>query len=418
VKRVSGFRFHVCALCASVATFFIASVLAAPAALAATASAGGYTATTIQATPAPTDVTLPQVAVVGQVVGGTAGQAVPPGLAMTLYVLAPDLQSGDVPSVILTRTAVADGAGQAHFGNVQAVSGSVYAAAVDYGAVSYVSDPQQVAPGQASLTLPVTVYESTSDPGVIRLDRLHLILDVQAGSLLVNEVWIVSNASDRVYLDGDGVSLRVQLPADATNLEFQGSEWGWRYLPVAGGFVDTEAVHPGEQTHQLVFSFVMPYDGRSLDVALPLAYPLSRVDLLLPDVGVQLASPQLVAAEARQTQMGAYQHFTLAEPLPAGQALSFRLSGAGASAPAGGSPPSWLLLGVVSLASAARAGAFAWWRLRRPAVEMVGEEAGQDAFIEAIAALDDAYEAGQLPGDEYRRQRAGLKAELTKLMRS
>ncbi|MBN1887688.1 MAG: hypothetical protein JW850_06845 [Thermoflexales bacterium] len=397
---------------------FTSSVLAAPTQSFATLQATPVATATADpfSTGMPGEAQTPQVAVVGQVVGGTAGQQLPPGLVMTLYALTPDMQT-----VILTRTAVTDEAGRAHFGSVPAVSGTLYAAAVDYGAVSYFSRLQQGNPDQAALTLPVTVYESTSDPALIRLDRLHLILAVQAGSLQVSEVWAVSNASDRVYLDGDGASLRVQLPAGATNLEFQGGEWGERYLPVEGGFVDTEAVRPGEQAHQLVFSFVLPYDGRSLDVALPLAYPLNRVDLLLPDVGVQLTSPQLVAAGPRQTQMGAYQHFTLAQPLAAGQALSFRLDGAVAGASSGngatGSPPSWLLPGAVALASAALAGAFIWWRLCRPAAAAETAEADQDALIEAIAALDDAYEAAQLPESDYRRQRERLKAELTELMR-
>ncbi len=350
-------------------------------------------------------------AVVGQLINGTAGAALSQPATLMLYALAPDLET-----VMFTRTAPSDASGQARFEGLDAAPGVLYAVVVEYQHAFYFSEPQHFPSGQTTLTLPVTIYEATSDPGVIRVDRMHVILDLLPGSVQIGELIVASNTSDRAFIGSDGASLRVALPGEASDLAFQDGVLGGRYFLAGDGFVDTEAVRPGQQTHQILFSFVLPYNGKSLDVALPISYLVQNINVLLPDMGVQLDSAQLTPGGSRQTQNGNYWLFNSIESLAAGQVLSFRLTGAvkgaGSSAPLSTSP--WVMAGAAA-ALAACVGVVLWWQSRRAGQDADAPD-DQDELLDAIAALDDEYEAGRIAQEDYERERAALKAELARQM--
>lgn len=341
----------------------------------------------------------------GQVVNGTAGMAAPPNLPITLYALDAGLET-----VIFTRTTTADANGLARFDELDPTLDALYTLVADYRGAIYFSEPQRLPATQLTLTLPLTVYESTSDASVIHIDQLHLILDVRQDSLLIEQVWVVSNTSDRTFSNEDGTSLFIAVPASASDVRFDSNEPFARYAPVPNGFADTEAVRPGYRSHQILFSFVLPYDGQSLDVTIPLAYPAQNINLLMPDVGVRLSSNQLAAAGVRQAQGMTYLVFS-AQALAAGQTLSFRLSG---PAPATAYHNSlWAIGGVILAMIAVITGALVWRRQARQASAAREKE----RLLDEIAALDDAYEAGEIAPLAYQAQREKLKGRLIEMIK-
>ncbi len=356
---------------------------------------------TAQATATPT---WPEGVIIAQLVNGTVGAAPPADVPVTLYALDAALET-----VFFTRTAQTDSSGHARFEGVQIVPGQFYVVVVDYQNVLYYAEPQHFPPDQMTLTLLITVYESTADAGVIRIEQLHVILKAQTGRVLVDGVMVASNTSDRAYINRDGASLRVLLPHNAADLQFPDSAWSGRYVPLDDGFVDTEAVRPG-QAHQVLFSFILPYDGQSLDVTLPALYRVQNVNVLVRGDGVQLNSPQLVASGSRQTPEGVYLNFASAGPLEAGQALSFRLTGRAA-----GAATAYWPVAIIGAALAVVLGALVWRRSRQ-AVPARVEAPDKEELLDAIADLDEAYEAGEIAESDYRREREELKSLLVEMM--
>jgi hypothetical protein len=219
--------------------------------------------------------------------------------------------------------------------------------------------------------------------------------------------------------------VRFPLPPNATNVSFEDGAPGGRYQLAAGGFADTEAVPPGVGAAEILVSFDLPYDGKKLDLDLTAAYPIRSINVLVPEDGVKLASAQLAAAGSRDTQNGRMLNF-VGGGMAAGQAFALQLSGAPSLGAAGGAPAGTsgvsplLVASAILLLAAAGIVAFVWLKQQRPAAEPEEEAvdvyARREELLDAMAALDDDFEAGQIPEADYRRQRQELKAELVELM--
>ena len=357
--------------------------------------------------------------IVGTLVNGTAGASSPAHQPLTLYAL-----TQDGSSILFTRTVTSDVGGQFAFDQLDPSPTTMYAIQTQYLKAYYTSDPLTFAHGGVTLTVPITVYETTTDAAAVSVEQMHMFFDFAPGSTTVGQLFIVSNSGDRAYLGADGTSLHLPLPPGATNVRFQDGELGGKYQTVAGGFADTEAVAPGMGTAQILVSYDLPYDGKKLDVNLPMAYLVKNVNVLVPDPGPKLTSSQLTSAGSRQTQGGNMMNY-VGGSLAAGASLALQISGAANTATTGGIPsgstsPPWVLIASAALLLAA-AGivAFVWLRQQREASEEEVQDpaAQREELLNAIAELDDDFEAGHVVEADYRRQRTELKAELVELIK-
>lgn len=367
-----------------------------------------------------------EATIMGSFVNGTSGGKAPGNLPVTLYALSPDGSS-----LMFTRTLASDANGQYVFDKLDASTPIMYGLQAEYLNALYTSAALSFAHGGLTLTVPITVYETTTDVSGVRVDQMHLFFDfLEPGKTSVGQLFIVSNSADRAYIGADGTSVHLPLPPGATNVQFQDGELGGRYLPVKDGFADTNAVTPGTGTTQILATYDLPYDGKKLDLNLPVVYPVSSINVLVPEGGIKLSSPQLTSAGSRPVQGGNMANF-VGGNLPAGSSLVVQLSGAANLAAPGAAPASAttptspvLIVAAALLLVAVAIVAFVWLRQQRAAAEMVGEqdddadaEARQDELLDEIATLDDDFEAGHIQEVDYRRQRAELKAELKEFMR-
>ncbi len=350
----------------------------------------------------------------GTVTNGTTGALLPDATV--------ELGIFDQTSVLEQRTAKTDATGAYRFTDLPTDSGLVFSTRVEYPeGVPYSSDMLSFEQGKEALDLPITVYETTTDPSGVHADRVHYIMEFNSGQALVAELMVFSLDGNRAYVgDGSGV-LHFTLPPNAQGLQINGSEQTGRFEVTADGFVDKQPLAPGQGVRQVIYQYAIPYSGDTLDFVRTLPYPSAAVNTLISDVGEQVSSQQLANQGVRQTQNGNYVNL-VGENLGAGQQVTIRLSnlpsaaGEVTAAASGGGTTDRILLGV--LIGLAAAGAILlitlpFWRKRAAAsASAAAGSAGSDSLVDALARLDMAYEAGELSETAYRDQRLRLKAQL------
>jgi hypothetical protein len=310
--------------------------------------------------------------------------------------------------------------------------GRVFLATVKYQDTTYGSDIGMVSAGNNKIDLPIPIYETTTDASILSVDRLHLFFDfVDSQTIRVIELYVISNPTDKTLVPaGSGkTTINFTLPQGATNLEFQDGTLGGRYIQTSDGFGDTVAVRPGSGDYQVLFAFEMPYD-KKLDLVQPISLPVNAVVILVPESGLKIKSDMLTDAGNQDVQGTSY-HMYNGDALNPGDDLSLTISGgptSGSLALAGGSTNSIVIgLGAFGLALIV-AGVWLFRRTRANAGEDYFEEDDDfleldgdkneniDTLMDAILALDDLYQAGELPEEAYRQRRSELKARLQDLM--
>lgn len=321
--------------------------------------------------------------------------------------------------------------GLAVFSDVPMVAGRVYLATVEHDQVAYGSNMSQVAADTLEESLLIAVYDATNDTSVLTIDRMHIFFDfVGPDTVQVIQLVLISNTSGQTVATGDGNPvLEFALPEGAANLEVQES----MQLRVGafGEGVGIGSVRPSAEPYDITFAFTMPYEKKKLDLALPVPLDTAAAIVIAPEDGVKLKGDQLQDGGARDFQGVPYRTYNTGN-LKAGDALTFTLSGSPKlpveKTAAGNDTTTNLMigLGVFGLALIGT-GVYLWNRNRHLAsdtdwddeVEQEVTDPGMDdpdELMDAIIALDDLYQAGDLPEAAYLERRNELKERLKELV--
>jgi uncharacterized membrane protein len=335
------------------------------------------------------------------------------------------LHGFDDMTSVLTDTTTVKPDGTFTFDNVKMKTGRSFLAAVQYGDATYGSDVSVVEQGKNSISLPVTVYDTTTDASILVGDRMHLFFEfLDEKTVRVIELYILSNPTNKTLVakEPGQPTITFKLPPGATNLEFQDGAIGDRYIETADGFGDTAAVRPGSGSYQELFAFQMPYD-RKLDLVQPVTLPVNAVVILIPEGSMKIKSDMLQDGGVRDVEGTQYRTYTSGALSP-GQELRLTLTGRPASSAASLGPSSStnliIGLGVFGMALVL-AGVWLYTRSRQKEdepqeiEEVRGDTENAETVMDAILALDDLYQAGELPDEAYRQRRAELKARLKEL---
>jgi hypothetical protein len=360
-------------------------------------------------------------ALVGRVTNGTAGGAVPAEMEVALHVF-----SGVEEKGTYTTSLASDGTFR--FENLALVEGETLIARVVYEGVEYSTDPATVESAQDELALELTVYKTTQDRSDVQVAQLHLFISRVEDRIRVGEYHLIGNTGDKTYVgqldpeSGRSLTLSYALPEGAEGLTFDGPGLGERFVEREGGFADGEPIIPGASTVDTLFSYELPFrEGmqveRSFDV------PVASVVLLLSEGDMSLEGTGITSAGAIDTQMGPAFSYT-AGPIVAGESLIFTLldrpQAAMPSAPlsssAAGSPlvrnaAREISVGLVVLAAAVVVAYFLW----QPSAGGAPPRAARP-LVEAIAALDADFQAGEVAEKSYQRKRRALKRQLRTLI--
>ncbi|MEP7359230.1 MAG: cytochrome c, partial [Anaerolineales bacterium] len=348
-------------------------------------------------------------AVSGQVVNSTPLGSVPTGLDVTLH-------SFEGQNLIGTFTTTVGADGRFKFAQVPFTAGRQFLATTVYQEVTYASPVSSFDLAAGTLSVTVPIFETTTDPSALAVAQVHMFLEFAAANeVTVGQLFIFSNPGDHTYIANGGNPLAFNLPAGATNVSVQNAEQDKTFFVSGETLSILASVPPGEGSGQVLFSFNLPYTDQ-LSFQQKMNYPVSNVDVLVSDLGVKIAGTGIENLGVQNFQGQSFQNFSTGA-LGAGQTLTMDISGkagSGAAAPASAvnNPGGSIAIGLGALAVVLAGIGF--WLYRRPRAK-VAAAATQEDLLEAIAELDDAYAAGEMPEAEYQTEREALKRDLQKL---
>ena len=151
----------------------------------------------------------------GQVFDGSGDGAPLEGLPVTLTVFS----GSDSESAFETTT---DQEGRFRFEGLE-TEGYTYQFEVEYAGVQYGSEEMAFPEGESLISIPFTVFESTTSDENLSVQRAHLVFDFEPGIIRVQEIQIFSNAGNTTYVGPTGeegeATVQFALPEDATSLQ-------------------------------------------------------------------------------------------------------------------------------------------------------------------------------------------------------
>lgn len=373
--------------------------------------------------------------ITGAVVQGTADGSAVGGLVATL-----DAWLGG--ERVTTFTTTVSSGGDFVFGDLSTDPNLAWIASVANQGVSYSSDFLTLSPITPTLAGTITVFDTTSDPSVVRVDRMNWIIETQPQTLIVGQIFAVGNTSDRTFV-GDRLdeetlapTFAMQTPPQASGVAFENGIVGGRFVQNGATFYDTLPVAPGVGTRQIILRYDFPYTGTTAVIAQPLLYDTGELNLFVGELpGLSVSAPPLEAQGVQEIPGTATYQLFSGDNLPA-QTLTVTLAGllaAGAVDPRATptSPPVnplqpinqpaapllpawtiWTLAGAVLLALALL---LAWALIFAANRDAAVASSARDSLLDRIALLDDLHAQGQLSGEAWQNERSRLKQQVRSL---
>jgi len=311
-------------------------------------------------------------------------------------------------------------------------TGMIFVANLENDGLTYNSDIVMIEEGMQNLDLPITIYDKTTDPTVLRADRLHIFFEfLDAKTVQIAHLYIISNTSNQVLVpSGPGKPvISFVLPKGSTNIQFQDGSMGERYIQTEGGFADTVSLSPGKGNYRILYSFEMPYQSK-LDFSEQLLMPVDAVTIMLPtqldNQYFKIEGKNIQTSGTRDVEGTPYLTYT-AQNLSKNDILQFSIVNDSTAAITNmfkldslsgmqiiiGIGVLGLVLAIVGLWFFNRS------KKKYPVEEMEEIESEitsmpdeSESIMDAIIALDDVYKKGQISEPDYQQRRAALKNRL------
>lgn len=365
----------------------------------------------------------------GTVVQGTADGGDVAGLTATL-------DAWLAHERVATLTTTVDANGAFAFSNLSTDPSLQYITSVANQGVSYASDLLALSPITPTIEGEITVYETTDDPGVLRVDRMNWIVETLPNTLTVGQIYAVGNTSDRTYVGARSTpeelapTFSMAIPAGATDLAFENGILGGRFVQQGDVVFDTLPVAPGTGTRQIILRYNIPYTGTSAIFAQPLVYEIGALNLFVGvQTGLLVDAAPLVSQGVQEISEGANYHLFSGSDLQP-QTIDLKLEGlplesdvaSGTETNVTGelpasSPllPGWTVGVVAGAVALALLAALAWSLVRGESGDEESRAGERASLIDQIALLDDLHAQGALAEDKWQTERSRLKQAILAL---
>ena len=325
-----------------------------------------------------------------------------------------------------TKTAVSDENGKFRFEGLDNSTDLIYVVQTLFKNVHYFADQISFTAGESLKTVSINVYDTTEQSDSIGVDMSHFILSLAANTLSVKENYIFVNNSDLTFIgplspgsSGQRQTLKFNTPPDAKDVTVTIPITETPTIQPDGTFTDSAPVPP--EGVFISYNYKLDVTGDSKTLTWNFNYDTARFDLLLDNPDIKVTSDKLTAEASLVISGKSYQDFS-AVGLKKGDAITAQLTGlkAGQS----GFNFAWLLLILVPIA-----GFVVLVLMRRKQARPVlvdartspeGTETDQEKIklLQEIAALDDAFENGDIEEEEYNTARKEKKEQLLYLSKN
>ncbi len=358
----------------------------------------------------------------GLVTNGSSGEIVTDGEVM-LRAFTMDLEE------VMSETTAIQPDGRYIFELNDVSPDLVYMTSAEFDKLNYNGSPDRLSRAEPELDMPIVVFEKTTNPGVVGIEQIHTVLDFADEQVMVSEIYVISNNDQAVFVGESGESadgtFELVLPSGAENVNFQRSFGsGANFMPAPEliqtdrGWADTVPLRPGQGAMNLLVDYQIPFED-GVTIAHPVFYDTANATVIMPDVGVSLQGSEWVDQGTQEMgSAGAFLSYAYPE-IEAGEALSFELDGRinrterAAVGPTVETDETTGLIISTSVFLLVVVGAV--FTVRRWQEPVPTADYGHiEAQLQAVANLDDAYEAGAIEETKYRSEREKLLSELKK----
>jgi mono/diheme cytochrome c family protein len=339
------------------------------------------------------------------------------------------------------RNAQADEQGVAVFSGLPMPPTWAYVAETSYQGLTYHSEVGHFSPDSSKIVLDVAVYDAGASLDAIAISRSHWLVDIpNANYIGMGEVYSFVNDSNQVYAGEANPAqekphiLKLPLPEKAIHIGVEGETIGERFLLEGTTLIDTQPLPPGET--QIFIRYTLPVEEGQVALAHPILYPTAMLNLLIPDVGIQVDAPEWQQDESIPTQDVTFLNYSIFD-LPTHAMPEATISGISEAVLAQGNDSDepqqivdhnaapgisgvpqlpWIVSGLSVLLLGG--GVLLGWRQHKQtqAQRPARREAGKRALVAQMASLDNAFERGDMGADNYHRQRNQLKLQLMALL--
>lgn len=328
---------------------------------------------------------------------------------------------------VFTTTTKLGSDGAYLFTDVEMPLERTFVTTIEFQGVTYGSRIVTIEKETDSIDLPIQVYETTSDPAALSIDRLHLFFDfVDEKTLQIGELYIISNNSGKtlVSTNDGGATVKFSVPEEAQNLQIQNGSIGDRFIATSNGFADTIPVYPGSGNYQMMYSYELPYNKKLvLEKLLPLR--TNAVVILIPENGLKIKGDNIQDMGTRDAQ-GVVYHMYSAGNFSPEDTIQLTITGKLSSGISidENNQTSLIIGGGTFAIALIIAGLWLFQRNKKINLdieqenceEALQEQDTPENIMDAILALDDLYDAGEIPEDAFLERRTALKTRLRELL--
>lgn len=325
----------------------------------------------------------------------------------------------DGMDIAIQESTFSDENGSYEFLNLENVQGRVYQAGVIIEGIQHTSEVvhDPVLDSYGVFTLPIEYKKTSSDSSALYAERMHVFFEfLTEDSIQVVEMFVIQNPTDTIIIPKDSNTplLDFQIPSEAQNLQFEQGQMGQEYLKTDGGF-GVMTSFSANSSVQLLYAYELPYSkSLSLDLHLPL--PVNASIFMIPSSPVKLASDQLAFSGERDIQGMRIQTYS-GEAMPSGSSINVNLSGKikqSSQMVQSGNTTS-IVIGSIGLLVAIGAAIYFFQKKKQSEFDDNMEDTEEediDSLLDAVIALDDAFQSGEIPEKAYINRRNELTKQI------